>query len=189
MMKVFKLKEWHMDMRRTVGLTLLAAAAIVVGGCAHGSGIEMGVFGSSLDSRDLGAGYGGGAKLEFNPIDLVSVDARASYVRFSDVDIDMIPLEVAALLNFAGLGERIVAYVGAGGGYYFFEGDEAELDDNVGFFPVVGVEIGLHRISVLAEARWLFLETDIDKAKDELQNLADADVDGFGVNLGLLFRF
>ncbi len=90
-----------MKARRFAGLALLAAAALVLGGCAHGSGLEFGAFGSSLDSDDLGAGYGGGAKVEINPIDLVSVDARASWIRFSDVDIDMVPLEAAALLNFS----------------------------------------------------------------------------------------
>lgn len=155
----------------------------------HGSGLEVGAFGSSLDSRDLGAGYGGGAKVEINPIDLVSVDARAGWIHFSDVNVDMVPLEAAALLNFSALGERIVAYVGAGGGYYLFDCDTEDLDDSVGFFPLVGMEVGFHRVSVLAEARWLFLEADVDSAKDELKNLHDADVDGFGVNLGVIFRF
>jgi hypothetical protein len=172
-----------------MGLAALVAAALFIGGCSHGSGLEVGAFGSSLDSRDLGAGYGGGAKVEINPIDLISVDARASWIHFSDVNIDMIPLELAALLNFSALGERIVAYVGAGGGYYFFDSDEEDLDDDVGFFPLVGVELGFHKVSVLAEARWLFLEADVDSAQDELQNLDDADVDGFGVNVGVLFRF
>jgi opacity protein-like surface antigen len=170
-------------------MALLAAACVFLAGCAHGSGIEMGFFGSSLDGDDLGQGYGGGAKLELNPIDLVSVDARASYIHFSDTDVDMYPLEAAGLLNLSAIGERIVAYGGAGVGYYYFDADEADLDDAVGFFPVVGLEVGFHRLSVLAEARWLFLEADIDSARDELRNLDDADVDGLGINLGLLFRF
>lgn len=178
-----------MKARQQIGLALLAGMALVLGGCAHGSGLEFGAYGSSLDSDDLGTGYGGGAKVEINPIDLISVDARASWIRFSDVDIDMIPLEAAALLNLAMFGERIVTYVGAGGGYYFFDSGEDDLDDDVGFFPLVGAEVGFHRVSVLAEARWLFLEADVDSAQDELQNLDDADVDGFGVNVGLLFRF
>ncbi len=178
-----------MDHREWIGLALLAAASVFLAGCSHGSGVEFGVFGSSLDSDDLGEGYGGGAKLEINPIDLVSVDARASYIRFSDTDVDMYPLEVTGLVNFSAIGERIVAYAGAGVGYYLFDGDEVDLDDAVGFFPVVGLEIGLHRVSVLVEARWLFLEADIDSAKDELRDLGDANVDGLGVNVGLLFRF
>ncbi|MEN6575803.1 MAG: hypothetical protein ABFD90_05615 [Phycisphaerales bacterium] len=178
-----------MDIRQCVGLALFVAMAMFLAGCSHGSGVELGVFGSSLDSDDLGEGYGGGAKLELNPIDLVSVDARASYIRFSDPEIDMFPLEAAGLLNTSALGERIVAYGGAGVGYYFFHCDDEDLDDAVGFFPLVGLEIGFHRLSVLAEARWLFLEADVDSAKDELRNLDDADVDGLGINIGLLFRF
>jgi uncharacterized spore protein YtfJ len=178
-----------METKRFVGLALLVAATVVFGGCAHGSGLEVGAFGSSIDSDDLGTGYGGGAKVELNPIDLISVDVRASWIRFSDVDIDMIPLEAAALLNFSSLGERIVAYVGAGGGYYLFDCDAEDLDDSIGFFPLVGMEVGFHRVCVLAEVRWLFLEADVDSAKDELRNLKDADIDGFGINLGLLFRF
>ena len=175
-----------MNGKRIIGAVLLAMSAMVLGGCSHGSGVELGFFGSSLDSDDLGEGYGGGAKLELNPIDMVSVDARASWIHFSDTNIDMIPLELAGLLNFPLIGERIVPYIGAGAGYYLFEGSGADLDDEVGFFPLAGLEIGLQRLSILAEARWLFLETDVDSAKDELADITDANVDGFGVILGLL---
>ncbi len=177
-----------MDRRCCIGLSLLVATAVFLTGCSHGSGVEFGVFGSSLDSRDLHDGYGGGAKLELNPIDLVSVDARASCIRFNDPDINMYPLEVAGLVNSAALGERIVLYGGAGLGYYFFDGDDVDLDDAAGFFPVVGLEIGLHRLSVMAEARWLFLEADMDSVKEEFRDWADLDVDGLGINIGLLFR-
>ncbi len=175
--------------RIRIGSALLVAAGIVLGGCSHGTGIELGAFGSSLKSDDLGQGYGGGAKLELNPIDWLSVDGRAGYIRFADTKVNMVPLEAAALLNFPMAGERIVPYVGAGAGYYLFEADDANLDNKVGFFPLAGLEIGLWRISFLAEARWLFLQTDIESAKGELRNLHEADVDGLGVNLGVLFRF
>jgi opacity protein-like surface antigen len=171
-----------------VVVLLLGILALCGAGCSTGSGVEFGAFGSSLDSDDLGTGYGGGVKAELNPIDMVSVDARASWIHFDDTDIEMFPLEAAGLLNFPLLFEHVVPYIGAGVGYYLFEGDGADLDDQVGFFPLAGLEIGLHSVSILAEARWLFLETDVDNAKDELQNITDANVDGFGVNLGLLFR-
>ena len=178
-----------MNRKGFVGLLLTASLALALGGCSHGSGTEFGAFGASLDSDDLGDGYGGGVKLELNPIDMVSVDARASWIQFDDTDIDMVPLEVAGLLNFPMLWEHIVPYVGAGVGYYLFDGSGPDLEDEVGFFPLAGLEIGLHSVSILAEARWLFLEADIDGAQEELRNLTEADVDGFGVNLGLLFRF
>lgn len=178
-----------MDTRQGIGLVLLSIVAAVVGGCAHGSGIEFGAFGSYLDSDDLGDGYGSGAKLEVNPIDLVSIDGRAGWIHFDDADLNMFPLELAGLVNLPLLGEQIVPYAGAGVGYYFFDGDRIDLDDEVGFFPLVGLEIGLHPISLLAEARWLFLEADVDSAKGEFANLREADIDGLGINLGLLIRF
>jgi hypothetical protein len=178
-----------MKMKGFVGVAALVALALAGGGCSHGSGVEFGAFGSSLDSDDLGDGYGGGAKLELNPIDPISVDARASWIHFDDVDVDMVPLEAAGLVNFPMFFEHVVPYVGVGAGYYLFDGDEADLDDEVGFFPLAGLEIGLHSVSVLVEARWLFLETDVDSAEAELRNLLEADVDGLGVNAGLLFRF
>jgi outer membrane protein W len=87
------------------------------------------------------------------------------------------------------IGERIVPYVGAGVGYYLFDTDQGDIDDEVGFFPLVGLEVGLQRVSILAEARWLFLEADVDSAQAELADLTKADLDGLGVNVGLLLRF
>ena len=175
--------------RRLISLTLLVGVCAVLGGCSHGTGIELAGFGSSLNSDDLGQGYGGGAKLELNPIDWISIDGRAGYIRFADTKVNMVPLEAAGLLNFPMAGERIVPYVGAGAGYYLFEADDADLDNKVGFFPLAGLEIGLWRVSFLAEARWLFLQTDVESARGELRNLREAEVDGLGINLGVLFRF
>jgi hypothetical protein len=174
-----------MKKARGVGLVLLAAA-VGMGGCTAGSVAELGVFGTYLDSDDLNDGYGGGAKLEVKPIDWLSVDGRASWIYFDDFDLSMIPLEVALRLNLPLLGERIVPYAGVGGGWYIFEADDVDLDDDVGYFPMVGLEVGLRRIAVFAEARWLFLETDVDTA---VENIGEADVDGLGINAGLLFRF
>jgi hypothetical protein len=123
------------------------------------------------------------------PTDVLSVDGRASWIYFEDFEIHMIPLEAALRLNLPLFGERIIPYVGAGGGYYFFEADDVDLDDDVGYFPLVGLEVGFRSVAVFAEARWLFLEADVDGALDELEDLDEADVDGLGINVGLLFRF
>jgi hypothetical protein len=177
-----------MNRARGIGWVLLALAAVCLNGCTAGSFVELGTFGSYLDSDDLGPGYGGGAKLEVKPTDWLSVDGRASWVFFDDFDISMIPLEAALRLNVPMFGERIVPYAGVGAGYYYFEADDVDLDSNVGYFPLVGLEIGLRRVALFAEARWLVLETDTDAALEELGDL-DADVDGLGINVGLLFRF
>jgi hypothetical protein len=176
-----------MNGKGRIGLLLAATLALIVGGCSHGSGVEFGAFGASLDSDDLGDGHGGGAKLELNAFDTISVDARAGWIHFDDPDVDMIPLEVAGLWNFSLLFEHVVPYVGAGVGYYLFEGND--LDDEVGFFPLAGLEIGLQDVSLLVEGRWLFLEADVDSAEEELDNVTEADIDGFGANIGLILRF
>jgi len=178
-----------MNAKGIAALATLAILAVVGSGCSHGRGAELGAFGSSLDGDDFGQGYGGGVKLELNPLDRVSLDVRGSYIEFSDTNVDMIPLEVAGLLNFPMLGERIVPYAGAGVGYYLFEGRGADIDNEVGFFPLAGLEVGLQRLSVLAEARWLFLQADVDRAKAELANVTKANVDGLGINVGVLYRF
>ncbi|MBN1362987.1 MAG: outer membrane beta-barrel protein [Sedimentisphaerales bacterium] len=178
-----------MNAKGITALALLAALAMAVGGCSHGRGVEMGVFGAGLDSRDLGEGFGGGVKLELNPLDRISVDARVSYINFDDTDVEVMPVEAAGLFNFPMLGERIVPYAGAGVGYYHFDGNGADIDDEFGFFPLAGLEIGLQRLSILAEARWLFLQTDVDAAKAELANITKANIDSLGINIGVLYRF
>lgn len=178
-----------MNTRTCVHLLLLAILSVSVGGCTAGSVIEFGAFGSYLDSDDLGDGYGGGVKVELKPTDILTVDGRASWLYFDDFEIHMIPLEAAGRLNFPMLGERIVPYVGVGAGWYLFEADDGDLDDDVGYFPLVGLEAGFRRVALFAEARWLFLETDADAALEALEGIDEADVDGLGINVGLLFRF
>jgi hypothetical protein len=142
-----------------------ALAAVCLNGCTAGSLVELRVFWtSSLDSDDLGTGYGGGAKLEVKPTDWLSVDGRASLIFFDDFDISMIPLEAALRLNVPMFGERIVPYAGVGVGEYLFDADDVDLDDSVGYFPLVGLEVGTRRVALFAEARWLFLQTDTDAA-------------------------
>ena len=168
-----------MSRKGCICVALAAALSLAIGGCGStGSGVEFGAFGTYLDGGDLGTGWGGGAKLEMNPIDLVSIDGRASWVNFDDGG-DVIPLEVAGLVNLPLFGERIVPYVGAGVGYYIF--DESLIDDEWGYFPVVGLEFGPQNFSLMAEARWLFLEPDVGPT--------DADADGVGANVGLIWRF
>lgn len=168
--------------------SLLVVAAVMLafaaGAWARGSGIELGVFGSYLDSDDLGEGVGPGVKLELQPSDWLSIDARASYINFDNSNVDMYPLELAALLNIPLADEQIVPYVGVGAGYYILDADRFDMDDEVGYFPLIGLEIGAYNLSFLVEARWLFLDSDLDNALHSSANL-----DGLGINLGLLFRF
>jgi hypothetical protein len=167
----------------------------LAGNVSANPGAEFGVFASYLDSDDLDEGLGGGVKLEMNPIDWLSLDARFSYIKFddvgfSDLDVEMVPVEVAGLLNIPLANERIVPYGGVGVGYYFMDSNRGEIDDNVGFFPVVGLEMGgSPNFALFIEARWLVLETDVDAAEEALDDFDNTDIDGLGINLGLIWRF
>lgn len=178
-----------MRTQRSLIMVMVVILAFVSGDWARGQGIEFGVFGSYLDSDDLGDGYGGGVKLELQPIDWLGIDARASYIGFDSPNVDMYPLELAALLNIPLANEQIVPYAGVGVGYYMFDADGFDMDDNVGFFPVVGLEIGAYNLSFLVEARWLFLDSDLSDAASDFGDMNEAGLDGLGINLGLLFRF
>jgi outer membrane protein W len=125
--------------------------------------------------------------------DWLAVDGRASYLDLSDADISIVPLEAAASLRLPLLGKTLVPYGGVGVGYYLYDdSDLVEVDDGVGFFPVIGLEFRFGKEkqwALFGEARWLFLSTDIESAEDELSDLDDEDIDGLGVNLGLIYRF
>jgi len=175
--------------QRSLLVVTAVMLAFAAGAGARGSGVELGVFGSYLDTDDLGEGIGPGVKLELQPSDWLGIDARVSYISFDNPDVDMYPLELAALLNIPLADEQIVPYVGIGAGYYIFDATGFDMDDNVGFFPVLGLEIGAYNLSFLIEARWLFLDSDLDDAAADFGNMSEAGLDGLGINLGLLFRF
>ena len=120
-----------MNGKRLFALASIALLAVVGGGLGStGSGPELGVFGTYLEGGDLGDGYGGGVKLEYNPIDLISIDGRVSYVELGKAEV--IPVEGAALLNLPLFWEHFVPYAGVGLGYYFFDHDVVDLDDDWG---------------------------------------------------------
>ena len=174
-----------MNERRLIGLALIALLAVVTGGCGStGSGTELGFFGTYLEGSDFGEGYGGGVKLELNPIDMISIDGRVSYIEF-DRDVEAVPLEVAGLLNLPLFWEHFVPYAGVGVGYYFLDHDDVDLDDEWGYFPLLGVEVGFQKFSLMAEARYILLETDVDDGIDS----GKVDMEGLGINLGAIIRF
>jgi hypothetical protein len=156
--------------------------------------LTIGPFGSYFDADEAGDAWGGGVMTRLGIFDWLAVDARASYLDLSDTDISMIPLEAAATFRLPLMDKRFIPYAGAGVGYYLYEDDSdlIDIEDDVGFFPVVGLELRFgsnHQWALFGEARWLFLSSDIDAAEDELGDLDDDDIDGLAVNVGLLFRF
>jgi hypothetical protein len=175
---------------RTLALSMVAVVALGVNprAMAEALGSDIGLFGAYLDSDDFQEAYGAGGKVKISVAEFLALDARGSYLEFSDTDVTMIPVELLVLLQIP-VGDALRLYGGAGAGYYFMDADRVELDDNVGYFPVAGAELGNKVVKFFGEVRWLALTSDVDEAENELEGIADGDsasADGLGINVGLV---
>jgi len=141
----------------------------------------IGVFGQWQDSKDADSGYGLGLKHEFSIIPIISVEARASWLRYSaddgEGDLDMFPLEA---FGRAKLG---MFYGGVGLGYYIFSGDYSPKN-SVGGFAAAGIEITLLGLGAFGELRYLYLEPDLDGDIS-----GTVDMSGIGANIGVTLPF
>ena len=179
-------------------LTLVLSPAVLADGSGAGG---LGVFGSWWDSKDYGALYGGGARLGFEIFSGVAMEARASYLVADDQneaveDLELVPLE-AALTWTLDVSEAIKPYVGAGAGYYLKNVDwkaddvidEADDKDSVGYFALAGLNLYLGAVSLFAEAKYNFVETDDDLRwrGDDVE--AKNSLDGFSFSAGLKLGF
>lgn len=172
-------------------LGLAAGAAFAAGG--------VGVFGSYLDAKDPGPGYGGGIKFKADLAEYLGAEVRASCItQFDEDDSDdgvyLIPLEAGLVFNLP-LGDDapIALYGGGGIGYAIIpEADDVDLDDSFCFYGVAGAEFSLGgSASLFAEAQYRVLEVDGAEVDGEDFDLDDEEVEfsGLGINAGLLFRF
>ena len=135
----------------------------------------IGVFGQWQDTKDADSGYGLGIKQDFSIVPVFSVEARASWLMFSDdawdEDLNMFPLEA---FGRAKLG---MFYGGIGVGYYIMSGADW-LKNSVGGFGAVGIELGLGGLNAFGEVRYLYLEPEYDGID------GNADMSGIGAGAG-----
>lgn len=155
---------------------------IAVVSCPAWAGLESSIYASYLDSKDAGTGLGLGLKTELNFWKWLGIDTRISYLEFDNDGAYMIPLEAALILNIPIADQRINPYGGIGVGYYIMNADSGNPDDEVGYFPLLGIKIGAKAISFMGEVRWLGLES-------KLNDGSDVTLDGVGANLGVVFRW
>ena len=181
---------------------LLATAASTIGAKATADLINtpyagLGVFASRWDSQDYGTLTGYGVRFGWNVFDPLGLEARASYFESKDDEIEttLIPLEAALTLRIP-LHRHLVPYVGGGAGYYFKDADYDDeagtwdtSEDVSGTFALAGLNLYLGAVSVFAEAKYNFVETD-----DDLQWRGDGveaknSLDGFSYSAGLKLGF
>lgn len=135
------------------------------------------------------SGVGVGAKYTWELPSDFRVDARFSFVHFGDPDLDMVPLETTA--SYQWTDHEWEPYAGLGVGYYFLDGNRGDADGDIGFQLFAGFEMDVGLIwDLFAEINWLFLESDVDSTFQEVERTdSTIDLDGIGINLGLVYRF
>lgn len=178
-----------------VVLTVVLLSAVV----ASANGV--GVFGTYWRVQDGGDdGFGAGAKVQLEVIPNICLEARGSYFpEFGDdsgdeIKIDIIPAEADAIIKFP-IAEQFTPYVGGGAGYYMFnvdsnvEGVDVSIDDEIGYFALAGLEIGLGEAVILfAEGKYTWVEATV-KATGDVEGKETGNLDGFGGNAGLMLKW
>ena len=131
----------------------------------------LGIFAQWQDAKDTDGAFGLGLKHEFSIVPIVGIEARVSYLRYTEDDgANMFPLEAFGKLKLG------LFYGGLGLGYYVFSGDNTP-DNEIGGFVAGGVSFGLGGLGAFAELRYLLLEPSVGNAK--------VDLSGFGINAGV----
>ena len=159
-------------------LCAVAALALLAG---PASATDFSVFGSYWDTKDADEALGAGAKLRLGRF----VELRGTY--FSDVTADTEPerfdFEVSAIP------------IGGGAGYYMLDTTEGDIDDEVGFYAVLGAEFARQPsgLGFMAEAIYRSMEAtvteDEDGFPDDIRDDVVFDLDGLGINAGITWRF
>ncbi|HKW15305.1 MAG TPA: hypothetical protein VJS69_12530 [Candidatus Krumholzibacteria bacterium] len=148
----------------------------------------QGIYGTMWEPKDTdGKGYGFGFRstLRVNPY--ISFDTRASWVKFKDDDLNVIPIEATAMLKLG------MVYTGIGGGYYVFDSNNnVDLDNNFGWYALAGIDVPAGPVGVFAEVKWLELSTDghitggVAPASGSSTS-AHLEANGLGFNIGVMF--
>lgn len=187
-------------------LPLLAGAAVTAALAAGPArATDLGLYGTYWDTDALNSTAGGGIKLGFGE-GLVRFEVRASH--FPDLSENLNELvdngtgrfkvratvpEAGVTFNFAPE-SRFQPYVGAGASYYVLDTNRFEINDEVGWYGLVGFHVGGAEGGPAFFAEGVYHKVDAtienDSASDpDFNGKVDFDLSGPAVNAGVLFRF
>jgi opacity protein-like surface antigen len=175
---------------------ILSAIAVLGLLAAPAMAADLAVFGSYWATEDADDALGVGGKVRFGIVELrgtyfSDVTADTEPERF-DFEVSAIPLEAGLAFKFAE-NERFSPYIGGGAGYYLLDTTEGDIDDEVGFYGVIGTDFGNpDGLSFMVEGIYRNMEASVRGDLDDDPDV-DEDVDiqlgGFGINAGLVWRF
>ncbi len=173
--------------------------ALLAAGAARADG-SVSVAGSYWNPKDFNDNVGVAGKLVLGS-KIFGIEVRGAYfdsIKENDgkgtVDLQVIPLEAGLVLR-AGE-ENVNPYLGAGAGYYILNGNSTgstryEVDDEVGWYAVGGLELGLGKTTALyVEAMYRGVSgTAHGDSLENVQSDVNFDLSGLVVNVGFAIKF
>lgn len=145
-----------------------------------------GLYASYWDTGDAGSVAGAGAKVSVEMVRGVQLELRGTYIEDLDIDgadLEVLPIE-AGLALVVPVATQVDLLAGGGLGYFMMDGD-ADPDNEVGFYLTAGLEWNLQpNAALFGEAMYRVVSAD-----DVGPEGQDADLDGLGVNAGLLIKW
>ena len=162
---------------------------------------SFGVFGAYHDTEDVDQSTGGGLRTRLGWLDL-----RASFLNdltrdtspeSLDFELQAVPLEAGIAFDLMD-DARWNPYVGGGLSYFMLDSNDVEINDEAGFYAVVGSEFGMREnLNFMVEAMYRDMEATVERDPNsvrdvsniELENESTVELGGFGINAGVSWRF
>lgn len=175
-----------MKMKKT--WMVLVTGLLLCSGWANGQELNGYLAYQYADEADHGIGPG--LSYTFPLESMIRLDGRLSWYHFTNPDLDMVPIEVVVAYE-GELESGLRLYGGLGAGYYLLSANRGEADNEFGFQILGGTEWAWQGPwSLVAELRWLFLDTDVDEEFQRNEGTDDnIELSGIGLNLGLSYAF
>lgn len=176
---------------------LMTMALLVVAGSPAWAG-SFSVFGAGWDTKDADQAMGGGLRTRLGWLDLratyfadVTADTEPEH---RDFEIRAIPLEVGVAFPLGPQDAPFAPYVGGGAGYYMLDVDNGEIDDEAGWYGVIGSDFGdavgpRFNLEVMYRRMEATVTDERDINDPDIISDVDFDLSGFAVNAGVSWTF
>lgn len=160
---------------------------------------SFGFFGTYWDTKDADHGWGGGVRSSFG--DAVQFDLRGTYYNDlrrdagpRDFELHAAPIDAGVSFHFLNAG-AVEPYLGGGASYFLLDTNRGDIDDEVGYYGVGGIEVGTSETGprFFVEAMYRDVRGTLrDDPDDELPDVSDRirlQLRGISANLGLVWRW
>lgn len=187
-----------------------AAVVTALALAAPASASDFSLFGAYWDTDAAGDAAGGGIGFGFPFNETLGLELRATYFEelsddplenafdsddpvFQEVGISVLPAEIGLRFNFASE-SSFRPYLAGGASYFFLDSDFGEINDELGYYAALGANIGdPDGANFFIEGIWRKATAEVELDPDDLDDIddldvddhADLDLDGIGLNLGV----